>query len=95
MRTDGSFPAPLLYGLGATYRNICDDKELFRQVSNFSPPILLIFFVVSGMKLDVGSLAASGIIGVAYFCIRIIGKYIGAFLGSAACGLPKQTRNYL
>lgn len=81
--------------LGATYRNICDDKELFRQVSNFSPPILLIFFVVSGMKLDVGSLAASGIIGVAYFYIRIIGKYIGAFLGSAACGLPKQTRNYL
>ncbi len=81
--------------LGATYRNISDDKELFRQVSNFAPPVLLIFFVVSGMKLNLHALASAGIIGVAYFLIRIAGKYAGAFIGSMVCKLPKNIRNYL
>lgn len=81
--------------LGATYRNISDDKELFRQVSSFAPPVLLIFFVVSGMKLNLHSLATTGIIGVTYFFVRIAGKYAGAFMGSAICKLPKNVRNYL
>lgn len=81
--------------LGATYRNISDDKELFRQVSSFAPPVLLTFFVVSGMKLNLHALASAGIIGVAYFLIRIAGKYAGAFIGSMVCKLPKNIRNYL
>jgi Kef-type K+ transport system membrane component KefB len=81
--------------LGATYRNISDDKDLFRQVSSFAPPVLLTFFVVSGMKLNLHALASAGIIGVAYFLIRIAGKYAGAFIGSMVCKLPKNIRNYL
>lgn len=82
--------------LGAVYRNISDDDNLlFALVNGFAPPVLLAFFVVSGMKLNIASLAKSGAIGVAYFIIRIIGKYIGAFVGASMTHQEKPIRNYL
>lgn len=80
---------------GTTYINMTKDKELYKQVERFTPPILSIFFVVSGMNLDITSFGTLGIVGVAYFIIRIGGKYLGAFLGCAMAKTPKETRNYL
>ena len=42
-----------------------------------------------------GALAAFGSIGVVYFLVRIVGKYAGAWLGCAAAGLEKSSRDYL
>ena len=53
------------------------------------------FFVVSGMSLDIRSLSTAGVIGLAYFGIRIAGKYAGTYLSSLAVGAPKEVRNYL
>lgn len=98
--------SPLLgcMSMGTVYINITDDDKLFKQLNYFSPPILLLFFVRSGMnfKLDV-LISPSGavgttpllVIGVLYFLFRIDGKYAGAFLGCLAVGKPKQTRNFL
>ena len=35
------------------------------------------------------------VVGILYFIIRILGKYIGAFLGCAIVKKPKNVRNYL
>lgn len=80
---------------GTTYVNLTKDKELFKQLDKFTPPILSIFFVVSGMNLDITSFATLGVIGAAYFLIRIIGKYLGAYLGSAIAKMPKSIKYYL
>ena len=80
---------------GAAYINMTDDLTLYKQVEKFTPPILSIFFVVSGMNLDITSFNTIGMIGFFYFIIRIIGKYIGAYLGCAVTNMPKNIRNYL
>lgn len=80
---------------GATYINTTQDKELYNQINNFTPPILSLFFIVSGIKLDISALATLGVAGVAYFLIRIIGKYIGAYLGCFITNTDKSIRNYL
>ncbi|MCI8567560.1 MAG: cation:proton antiporter [Lachnospiraceae bacterium] len=67
--------------LGAVYRNKAHDKELFCQLNVFTPPIMLMFFVVSGMNLDITMLGNFGLVGLGYFLIRIAGKYLGAYLG--------------
>ncbi len=72
------------------YVNITDDTYLFHQIDNFTPPIMLLFFVLSGMKLNLKTLLNVGIIGIAYFFIRIIGKYLGSLLG---CIITKQPKN--
>lgn len=98
--------SPLLgcMSMGTIYINITDDDKLFKQLNYFSPPLLLLFFVRSGLnfKLDVlvnssGSVGTTPliIIGILYFFFRIVGKYAGAFLGCLAVGKPKETRNYL
>ena len=98
--------SPLLgcMSMGTVYINITDDDKLFKQLNYFSPPLLLLFFVRSGLnfKLDVllnpsGSIGTTPllVIGILYFVFRIVGKYAGAFLGCLAVGKPKETRNYL
>lgn len=80
---------------GAVYINLTHDKVLYRQINAFKPPVLSLFFVVSGMNLDVAALSAFGSIGVVYFLVRIVGKYAGAWLGCAATGMDPQSRNWL
>lgn len=72
------------------YVNITDDTYLFHQIDNFTPPIMLLFFVLSGMKLNLKTLLGVGVIGVSYFFIRILGKYLGSFLG---CLVTKQQKD--
>ena len=81
--------------LGASYINFSNNKDTFKQINRFSPPILLLFFVLSGMRLDIPALATSGIIGVGYFFLRIIGKYAGSMAGCAICHTDTLIRNFL
>ena len=81
--------------LGAVYTNVSDNDRVFTQVNSFTPPILLMFFVLSGMRLNLPSLATAGVIGIFYFFIRILGKYTGAYAGARICGYSANIRNYL
>ena len=98
--------SPLLgcMAMGMVYINTTSDEKLFRQLGYFSPPILLLFFVRSGLNFNLGSLTSQSglvggvpliIIGVSYFFIRIIGKYLGAFIGGLVTKKGKEVRNYL
>lgn len=80
---------------GAVYINLTRDKKLFRQINNFTPPVMSIFFIVSGMNLDLSALKTVGAIGVCYFLIRIGGKYLGTYISCLAMKTTKEIRNYL
>lgn len=98
--------SPLLgcMSMGMIYINLTEDERLFKQLNYFSPPILLLFFVRSGLNFDLGALIGSNefiggvplvVIGVLYFLVRIVGKYLGAFTGCWLTGKNKKVRNYL
>lgn len=90
--------------MGTVYINVTDDEKLFKQLNYFSPPILLLFFVRSGLNFNLDALfsgSSSGgmtsliVVGVVYFFARIIGKYLGAYLGCLITKKPKEVRNHL
>ncbi|MBP5308274.1 MAG: cation:proton antiporter [Clostridia bacterium] len=96
--------SPLLgcMAMGTVYINASDDERLFKQLNYFNPPVLLLFFVVSGMNFRLNALfnsegALNGIpvavIGLLYFAVRIAGKYGGAFLGCLTTGKSGRVRN--
>lgn len=89
--------SPLLscMAFGAIYMNMTLDKELYKQINRFTPPIMSIFFVMSGTNLDITALGAVGLVGIAYFLVRIIGKYAGSFIGCLVTREDKPIRNYL
>jgi len=80
---------------GAAYINLTRDKKLYQQLNNFTPPVMSIFFIVSGMNLDVSSLRTVGVIGVSYFIVRIIGKYLGTYISCLLLKTGKEIRNYM
>lgn len=81
--------------LGATYITAGGDSEIFKVVSSFTPPILLVFFVVSGMKLNLSMLAGVGVVGVVYFLVRILGKMLGSMLGGTITKSSVEVKKYL
>lgn len=90
--------------MAMVYINTTDDSRLFKQLNYFSPPILLLFFVRSGLNFDLGAIVGSSesvggvsllAVGVVYFLTRIAGKYGGAFLGCLLTKKDKKVRNYL
>lgn len=89
--------------MGTVYINITNDDKLFKQLNYFSPPILLLFFVRSGVNFRLDALFGSSaigavpliVVGVLYFFVRIAGKYSGAYLGCLAVKKDKKVRNNL
>lgn len=80
---------------GGVYVNKTKDNRLYTQLEQFMPPVLTLFFVVSGMSLNLKSLKSMGAVGIFYFFIRIIGKYAGAYIGCAAAKTSVSMRRYL
>ena len=90
--------------MGTVYVNLSDDDKLFKQLNYFSPPILLMFFVRSGMSFRLDTLfdASSRVAGVPllligclYFFVRILGKYAGAYAGCKLSKKPAKTTRTL
>ena len=81
-----------------------DDEKLFMQMNYFSPPILLLFFVRSGVNFDMNALflnpaSVNGTpllaISAVYLIVRIIGKYVGAWTGCQLVNKNHKTRDNL
>lgn len=98
--------SPLLgcIAMGMAYINVSGDDKLYKQLNYFSPPVMLLFFVRSGLNLQIDSLLSPTgntgsvsiiLIAILYFFVRMIGKYGGAYLGCLITKKPKHTRNYL
>lgn len=89
--------------MGMVFANIEGHEKVFKQLNYFSPPILLLFFVRSGLNFDLGAFTSNATIGsrslllvaVLYFFVRLIGKYIGAYIGAFVTGKSKKVRRYL
>ena len=90
--------------MGMIYINISGDDKLFKQLNYFTPPLLLLFFVRSGLSFRIDALIAPAgsvgsmpllAIGLIYFAVRIVGKYSGAFFGCLMGKKDKAVRNNL
>lgn len=77
--------------MSTVYINLTDDDRLFKQLNYFSPPILLLFFVRSGINFNISALFNNDntigtyplfVVGIIYFATRILGKYYGSYFGS-------------
>jgi hypothetical protein len=69
--------------LGTIFCNICDSAdELMEKTDKWTMPIFVLFFVMSGARLEFGIFAnvALSLIGLVYILFRSLGKYYGASL---------------
>lgn len=92
----GLSPLLLCMAMGAMLVNVSKSGDsILRLTENVTPPIFLMFFVVSGMELDITVLPQVGIIGVLYIVCRVIGKVAGASLGAIIMKAPDAVKKYI
>lgn len=81
---------------GTIFCNISSESDSIAELADFvTPPLFLMFFVVSGAELDLSVIPQIGIIGIIYVVFRVIGKMAGAFIGAKIMKAPKEVCRYL
>lgn len=82
--------------IGAVMVNLSQQREvLMEQCDRFTPPLFLLFFVLSGAELDLTVLPSVGVIGVLYLLLRSAGKWGGTLLGATCVHADENIRKYL
>ena len=82
--------------IGAVLANMRNDFDSLLAINDqWTPPLFLVFFVISGAGLDLKALPSIGLLGVVYIVARSLGKYLGALVGSSITHQDKNIRKYL
>ncbi len=82
--------------IGAVMVNLSQQQEvLMEQCDRFTPPLFLLFFVLSGADLDLSILPSVGIIGLFYLLLRTLGKWGGTLLGAIVTHVDPNIKKYL
>lgn len=69
--------------------------SVFKLVENITPPLFLMFFVVSGAELNVNILPQIGVIGILYVVFRVVGKALGAYIGAVIIKAPEVVKKFV
>ncbi len=83
--------------LGMTLINIYPrlKPRLTHALTSIGPFFYALFFIYAGARLNIRLLPQIGILGLAYFCARSIGKVGGAFLGARISGASKKIQKFI
>lgn len=82
--------------LGGVLVNIYNEiDDLVEVADTFTPPIYMIFFVISGAGFQLSALAEIGVIGILYVVLRVIGKMVGSWAGGKLTHQEDKINKYL
>lgn len=80
----------------AVFANISSVQEkIFEPVERMTPPLYMLFFIISGASLNIRIIPSIGIIGVIYIVFRVVGKMLGAYLGAVICKCDPKVKKWL
>lgn len=88
----------LCMALGASLTNFASGQNtnhIIKLTDGITPPIFILFFVLSGAELQLSVIPSIGIAGIIYLIVRVVGKIAGASLGSVMCHADKKITKYL
>ena len=90
--------SPLLAGMAVGFTIVNRDRRdvrLFRVINRFDPPIYVLFFTLAGAHLDLSALIIAGWVGLVYFLLRALGKFVGCSFGGRMAAAPEKVVRYL
>lgn len=82
--------------MGAVLVNFCSSApDIMKLTDSVTPPIFVMFFVVSGAELNISVLPTIGLVGIVYVVFRVVGKMVGATGGAILMKADKTVKKYL
>ncbi len=84
----------LCMAMGAVYVNLRDDAErILGCIDDWTYPLFMLFFVISGAELNLGTLPKVGLIGIVYIFARFGGKFFGSWIGGTITHQPPVVKD--
>lgn len=82
--------------MGMLVANLAKHHERpFHEIEGIEGPFLVLFFVLAGASLDLGSLSSVSVIVSVYIISRLLGKMIGGWAGAKVAGSEPATRRWI
>ena len=82
--------------MGTTVASTSDmADEISEALDRLTGLLCVVFFVIHGAAMDLGTLWAAGATGIAYICLRCTGKYFGVFFSADAHRDGPQVKRWL
>ena len=87
--------------IGAMFINIRSDAgRVIERIDSITPPLYMLFFVISGASLDITIFASKDallvvIVALIYIIMRCVGKWTGSFAASKATHAEPTVQRYL
>ena len=84
--------------MGAVFTNTTkrtNVNTIMELCDRFTPPLLILFFTVSGASLKLNVLLTVGLVGLIYIVMRVVGKITGAFIGATITKSPEPVKKWL
>ena len=82
--------------MGAILANVSSTSDTIMKITDsVTPPLFMIFFVISGAELQLSVIPTIGLVGVIYVVLRVGGKMFGAWAGAALMKAPETVRRWL
>lgn len=69
--------------------------EIYEPLDRITPPIYMMFFIISGASLDVTIITSVGLVGAVYVIGRVVGKVLGTVIGAKISKAPKVVSKWL
>lgn len=86
----------LCMSIGAIVCNLRKDADsIMEGCERWTPPLFMLFFVISGAELDLAAIPTVGMLGVAYLVARSAGKYLGTYISSGIVHADDNIKKYL
>ena len=86
----------LCMSMGAIFINTSSYTEDILDITDsVTPPLYMLFFIVSGAELNISVLSTIGLVGSVYVVFRVIGKITGAYIGAKIMKAPDNISKYL
>lgn len=82
--------------MGAVIANLAKHHEYqFHAIEDIEWPFMIVFFILAGALLEISTMKDIGLICLVYVICRIIGKIIGALIGSKYSGADPLMRRWM
>jgi Kef-type K+ transport system membrane component KefB len=67
----------------------------FHEIKGIEWPFLILFFLLSGARLEIEALAQVGVLGAGYIALRVVGRIVGTYLGGRLVGVEPGLRRWM
>ncbi len=82
--------------MGSVFVNVTKQSNEIMSLSDvITPPIFMLFFLLSGADLDLSVIPSIGLVGVTYVVMRVVGKFVGSYVSAKITHAPSTVQKYL